>query len=186
VKLLTIPCKGTWLLSIGFLTATIWHSVFRDGRGFLISLLLTVALLIFTAASVIFAVGDRSQIAWRRCLICGIAIGSFIPTIVAGNHLREWLLVRDLPHLRKIVDYMVAHGGGEIPRPLRSYLIGKRAGVNRGPNGLVIVLFLDGDSSAVGHGGIAYISSDDARDIHRSFPEMGCGRFAPNWYEWAD
>jgi hypothetical protein len=193
MKFKSFPLMGTWLFGAAFLLSTLWHSIFRDGWGFLVSMLLAVVLLIHACVSLGLILDNRSRVSWRRVLINAVALGAFIPTLALGGFLRDQIFLANLPIYQAVADSSVAHVKSSdtdlwngYPTGFSSSLVGEHVLVRRSSDGAFTVMFVTRDSSAVGHAGYLYRSDDDESELRRENPDAGFKRLVPNWYVWGD
>ncbi len=191
MKFKTFPLMGTWLFALIFLGATLWHSVSRDGWGFLISGLLFLSFVVFACVVIGEALTQRTKIAGYRCLISIVALGLFIPTLILGGKLRNEIFLFELPTYQKITDILISQkqikaNDPVVPFPAgyTSELIDDRYASVRRDDSSITVLYLTRDSSAIGHAGFMYRSDDDPTPLKKQDPEMGFRRIAPHWFTW--
>jgi hypothetical protein len=193
MKFKTFPLMGTWLFSLAFLGATFWHSVFRDGWGFLIWMLLFLSFLLFFCLVLGIVLSERTKTSVYRFLISFVALVLFIPAVILGNDLRDKIFLFELPYYQKITDSLIDQSSASakdylvvVPPDFSSAFVNdKHASVDRSEGG-VTVLYFSRDSSAVGHAGYLYRSDDDIAELKKQDPHMGVYRIAPHWFSWGD
>jgi hypothetical protein len=193
MKLKSFPLMGTWLFGGAFLLATLWHSIFRDGWGFLVSGILFFSFIMYVFWAVVVALVERFRKAWHRCLISGIALGLFIPTIRLGGDVRDQIFLFELPTYQKITDLLISQEGIKSADTTVDFPLGYTSGlvndehalIERGDDNSITVLYLTRDSSALGHSGYLYSSDDNLDALKAKRPETGFCRLAPHWYLWA-
>jgi hypothetical protein len=189
-----LPLMGTWLFAAAFLLSTLWHSIFWDGWGFLVSGLLFLSFVLFSCVITVTALVERTRIAGFRCLISIVTLGLFIPTMRLGGDLRNWMFLSELPTYQKITDILINQkqinpNDEVVPFPSgysSSLLNDQHAAVERNNDGSIVVLYLTRDSSALGHSGYFYSSNADPAVIKKHHPDMGFYPIAPHWFWFAD
>jgi hypothetical protein len=192
MKFKAFPLMGTCFFGSAFLLATLWHSIFRDGWGFLIFGILFGLFAIFACGTLVIALVDWSKVAWQRCLIIVSVIGLFVPTMILGGHLRNQIFLAELPIYQKITDILVSQVQYRasdttvcFPPGYTSNLVNdQRALIERSDDNSITVLYFTRDSSALGHSGFMYRSDDHPDVLKMKRPEMGFKRIAPKWFVW--
>jgi hypothetical protein len=193
MKFKSFPLMGTWLFASAFILATFGDSVVREGSSFLISGILSLAVVIYALIALVTALFDRTKVAWGRCLIIAIAICTGILALKLGAALRDQIFLWELPKYQKITDLLIreqttaANTDVCFPSGYTSELVNdKRVSIEQGKDKAITVIYFTRDSSALGHAGYLYRSDDNLESLHKLHLRMGIGRLAPKWYVWGD
>jgi hypothetical protein len=184
MKFKSFPLMGTWLFAASFILSNLWHSVFRDGWGFLISGLLFLSIIIYAFVSLLIVLFDWSRLSCRRFLINAVALGAFIPALALGGFIRVHLFLADLPRFQTMTNLMIQDNATTFPSSYSHLLVSDHVIIDHGQDNNVTVLYFTPDSSAVGHSGFLYRSDDDIQALKGEFPDFGFRRIAPKWYLW--
>jgi hypothetical protein len=189
-KLKILPFIGMWLFPGAFLFITLWHSIFRGGWSFVLSVLLLLGFIVYVAASLLIALFYRSTSSWIRVGISLVAMGAFMPTAWLGNELRDQIFLANLSTYQAMTDVLISqnqsldsHRLVRFPPGYWSMLVADRARIERDDQS-VTVFYQSGDSFALGHDGYLYRSDDNMQALKSGHPDIGLFRLAPKWYVW--
>jgi hypothetical protein len=191
MKFKAFPLMGTWVFAGSFVSVLLWQSIFREVWSGILTVLLLLGLLCYAAASLIVALSMMSKIGWQRLSIVAVALVSFIPVVWLGNLIRIQLFLAYLPDYQIMTEQVLQRSTSDrfnsslaFRGPSWALLVRDRAMVTRYKDGDIIVLYSTWDSSALGHSGFMYCSSDDPEVMKAKHNTFGYKKLAPYWYEW--
>jgi hypothetical protein len=184
-----------WTLLVGlvFLLAALWQRTFRDSFGeiFLI-LFLGACLIVSTAASLGLAVAQRTREALLRVALNGAFLLLFWPTLDLGRFLSDQLFLKHLTRFQQVTDVLLRNEEAkyagrtftdmlDLPAAYSNLHVKEKVQIRRTEMS-TSVLYLNRDSSALGHSGYMYRSDDDPGALRKDYPKMGYTRLAPHWF----